>query len=46
VLLVEDQDLNRLLGKAVLESLGCEVDIACNGLEAVQAARGAPTTWC
>lgn len=38
VLLVEDHRVNQALGKALLEVLGCEVDIAHNGSEAIMAA--------
>jgi len=37
VLLVEDNPLNQLLGKAMLEHCGCRVDVAANGREAVDA---------
>ena len=39
VLLVDDHETNRELGIAVLRLLGCEIDTAENGLEAVAAAR-------
>jgi signal transduction histidine kinase/ActR/RegA family two-component response regulator len=39
VLLVDDHPVNRQLGVAVLNLLGCTVDLAENGLEAVEAAR-------
>jgi signal transduction histidine kinase/ActR/RegA family two-component response regulator len=39
VLLVDDHPVNRELGVAVLTLLGCTVDVACDGHEAVQAAR-------
>lgn len=36
VLLVEDNDLNREIACDILEEIGCKVDTAINGLEAVQ----------
>jgi signal transduction histidine kinase/CheY-like chemotaxis protein len=39
VLLVDDHPVNRQLGMAVLNLLGCTVDLAENGQEAVEAAR-------
>ena len=39
VLLVDDHPVNRELGVAVLGLLGCTVDVACDGHEAVEAAR-------
>ena len=39
ILLVDDHPMNRDLGVAVLTMLGCAVDVACDGLEAVDAAR-------
>lgn len=36
VLLVDDDDVNRLIGGRTLEALGCEVHIATNGDEAIQ----------
>lgn len=36
VLLAEDNEINQLVGKELLESMGLEVDIATNGLEAVE----------
>jgi signal transduction histidine kinase/CheY-like chemotaxis protein len=41
ILLVDDHPVNRQLGVAVLNLLGCSVDVAENGLEAVDAARTA-----
>ena len=38
VLLVDDHPMNRRLGETLLELLGCEVDLACSGEEAVEAA--------
>ena len=35
VLVAEDNELNQLLVKSMLEAWGCEVDIAANGLEAL-----------
>lgn len=40
VLLVEDHRVNQILGKALLEGLGCEVDVAHNGSEAMSAVHG------
>ncbi len=37
VLLVEDNDLNREIAKFMLEEIGFEVDIACDGQDAVNA---------
>lgn len=37
VLLVEDNTVNQKVGVRMLESLGCEVDVAGNGLEAITA---------
>lgn len=39
ILLVDDHPMNRDLGVAVLAMLGCAVDVACDGREAVDAAR-------
>lgn len=39
VLLVDDHPMNRLLGETLLEALGCPVDLAASGEEAVLAAR-------
>ena len=36
VLLVDDNDVNRLVATKLLERLGCEVSIACDGAEAVE----------
>ena len=38
VLLVEDHPVNRLVAQQTLEGLGCRVEIAVNGLEAVEKA--------
>ena len=35
LLLVEDNDVNRLLVRRMLQKVGCLVDTACNGVEAV-----------
>ena len=37
LLLVEDNEVNQLVATAMLESLGCRPDLACNGREAVTA---------
>jgi PAS domain S-box-containing protein len=37
VLLADDAAINRLVGVAMLERLGCSVDVAANGVEAVEA---------
>lgn len=44
VLLAEDNDINALLARKMLEREGCEVVHAKNGLEAVRAARAAWST--
>ena len=36
VLLAEDNDVNRMVSVRMLQSLGCTVDVAVNGVEAVQ----------
>lgn len=36
VLLVDDDSVNRLLGKTILEKFACQFDIAINGSEAIQ----------
>lgn len=41
VLLVEDGEINRLVATAILERMGCTVEVAVNGLEAVNAVREA-----
>jgi signal transduction histidine kinase/ActR/RegA family two-component response regulator len=38
VLLVDDHPMNRRLGETLLDLLGCQVDLACSGEEAVEAA--------
>lgn len=35
ILLVEDDEVNRYIAKSMLESLGCTVDVAANGDEAI-----------
>jgi CheY-like chemotaxis protein len=40
VLLVEDNRVNQVLAKEHLTRLGCKVEVACNGLEAVRACSG------
>ncbi len=42
ILLVEDNDLNREIAKFMLEEIGFEVDIACDGEDAVAAMNEAP----
>ncbi|MEO8410728.1 MAG: response regulator, partial [Propionivibrio sp.] len=39
VLLVEDNEINREISGAIVESLGCQVEFACNGAQAVAAVR-------
>jgi len=39
VLIAEDHEVNQHLFKAILENLGCDVDIAGNGLEALEAVK-------
>jgi CheY-like chemotaxis protein len=39
VLLADDARINRLVGVAILERLGCVVDVVANGVEAVEAVR-------
>ena len=39
VLLVEDNDINALLARRMLEKAGCEVSVCVNGREAVEAVR-------
>jgi CheY-like chemotaxis protein/anti-sigma regulatory factor (Ser/Thr protein kinase) len=36
ILLVDDDSVNRLLGKTILEKLGCEYEIVSSGQEAIQ----------
>lgn len=36
VLLVDDDSVNRLLGKVILENFGCEVDLASGGEESIR----------
>ena len=38
VLLAEDNHTNQLVAKTMLEKLGCRVDVAANGFEAIEAA--------
>jgi CheY-like chemotaxis protein len=40
LLLVEDNRVNQVLGKALLEHLGCQVDVVQDGADAVSAVRG------
>jgi CheY-like chemotaxis protein len=42
VLIVEDNAVNQKLAAKVLEKMGCNVDVAANGLEAVQMIRQIP----
>lgn len=42
VLVAEDNQVNQVVVKQMLEKLGCRVDAASNGLEAVEAVRMAP----
>lgn len=42
VLLVDDNEINRMLGKALLEALGCVVRTAHDGLDAIDRCRQAP----
>ena len=44
VLLVEDNRVNQKLASRMLDKLGCEVDLAVDGLEAVDLVGEAPTT--
>ena len=39
ILLVDDHPMNRELGGLMLNLLGCTVDMACDGREAIEAAR-------
>ncbi|HUF33684.1 MAG TPA: ATP-binding protein [Acidimicrobiales bacterium] len=39
VLVVEDNEINRLVAVGMLERLGCDVELACDGAEAVDRAR-------
>ena len=36
VLVVEDNEVNQMVASGLLESLGCSVDVACDGVEAVR----------
>lgn len=40
VLLVEDNVVNRTMGQRLLESLGCQVTVTCNGKEALEVMQG------
>jgi PAS domain S-box-containing protein len=40
VLLVEDNAVNQRLGVRILDKLGCSIDVASNGLEAIEMALG------
>jgi PAS domain S-box-containing protein len=42
ILLAEDNITNQLVAVTILEKLGCRVDVAANGLEAVAAVRNMP----
>ena len=35
VLLVEDEEVNQIMGRTLLEKMGCEVDVAANGQQAI-----------
>jgi signal transduction histidine kinase/ActR/RegA family two-component response regulator len=39
ILLVDDHPMNRELGMAILTLLGCTADVACDGREAIEAAK-------
>ena len=39
ILLVEDNETNRLVAIKLLQGLGCGADVACNGVEAVEVCR-------
>ncbi len=45
ILLVEDNDLNREIAKFMLEEIGFEVDIACDGDDAVHAMEKCEDGW-
>src|SRR6516165_2041175 len=42
VLVAEDNKVNQVVVKQMLEKLGCRADVVANGLEAVEAVRLAP----
>jgi len=42
ILLVEDSPTNQMVATAFLKGAGCQVDVAANGLEAIEAARTLP----
>ncbi len=42
VLVVDDDEVNRLVGRELLDALGAVVDVACDGAEAVEAIRQRP----
>ncbi|HEY0837665.1 MAG TPA: response regulator, partial [Azospirillum sp.] len=42
ILLVEDSPTNQMVATAFLKAAGCQVDVAANGLEAIEAARTLP----
>ncbi|MFT4926870.1 MAG: CheY-like chemotaxis protein, partial [Phenylobacterium sp.] len=42
ILLVEDNHINQLVATEMLRGVGCEPDIATNGLEAIEALQQAP----
>jgi two-component system, sensor histidine kinase and response regulator len=42
ILVAEDTTINQLVARRMLERLGCEVDVASNGREAVEAYAGRP----
>lgn len=45
ILLVEDNEVNQQVALEIIESAGCSVDIAKNGLEAVQKISATPTKY-
>ena len=45
VLLVEDIEVNREIAKAILTEIGLEVEDACDGTDAVEMVRTAPTNY-
>ncbi len=45
ILLAEDNDMNQMIATAILEGVGFSVDIAGNGLEAVEKMKGSPAGY-